>query len=250
MKFQALNTQSLAKQIATHLRDAILSGELQVDDRLPTEEELASRYAVSRPTVREALKHLAAQNLIRSRRGPTGGTFIKRPSQEELRSSLTTASTLMVSMGEFTLLELAEAREELETTCCRLAAERRTQKHLDDMARELECQRDPQTSDEEFCASDVAFHRALIDASENSVMQFVMFAVIEALQPSANMVIFRFRERDMIIRQHEQLYKAVSERDSNAAEAAFKEQMRYLKTQYAQAQAWREAHDDSDRSYS
>ena len=66
-------TKSAAKQIAEHIRGAILEGRLKGDERLPTEEELAARYGVSRPTVREALKRLAAQNLISSKRGPAGG---------------------------------------------------------------------------------------------------------------------------------------------------------------------------------
>ena len=65
---------SVAARIAAQLRDAIVAGDLASDERLPGEQELADRYGVSRPTVREALKRLAAQNLIRSRRGPTGGT--------------------------------------------------------------------------------------------------------------------------------------------------------------------------------
>ncbi|MBW2689980.1 MAG: winged helix-turn-helix transcriptional regulator, partial [Deltaproteobacteria bacterium] len=96
INYQPLVAESLAKQIAENIRNAIVEGDLKVDDQLPTEEVLAKKFNVSRPTIREALKRLAAQNLIRSRRGPSGGTFVKRPSQEELRSSLTGATMLMV----------------------------------------------------------------------------------------------------------------------------------------------------------
>jgi DNA-binding GntR family transcriptional regulator len=77
--YQGLVTQGLARQISEKIRDAILEGRIQVHERLPTEEELAAKFNVSRPTIREALKRLAAQNLIRSRRGPTGGTFVNQP---------------------------------------------------------------------------------------------------------------------------------------------------------------------------
>ena len=89
INFQPLVAESLAKQIAENIRNAIMDGSLKVDEKLPTEEILAKKFNVSRPTIREALKRLAAQNLIRSRRGPTGGTFVNCPSQEDLRSSLT-----------------------------------------------------------------------------------------------------------------------------------------------------------------
>ena len=51
-------TASAAKQIAENIRTAILEGRLKVDARLPAEDELASRFNVSRPTIREALKRL------------------------------------------------------------------------------------------------------------------------------------------------------------------------------------------------
>ncbi len=239
INFQPPVTESLAKQISENIRSAIMDGSLKVDDQLPTEEVLAKKFKVSRPTIREALKRLAAQNLIRSRRGPTGGTFVNRPSQEELRSSLTESAMLMVSMGEFSLSEIAEARRELELTCCRLAAECRKDEHLATMAAEIVRQSDPATTDEEFCASDVRFHRALVDATGNPVLQFVMFAVIEALQPATNLVIFRFREREKIIAQHELIYASIKAKDADVAEAAMAEQMNYLCEQYAQAQEWR-----------
>ena len=68
----------LYAQIASALRDAIVSGHLRVDDRLPTEVELAQEFNVSPPTIREALKRVAAQSLIRTQRGGFGGAFINR----------------------------------------------------------------------------------------------------------------------------------------------------------------------------
>ncbi len=240
INFEGLVTQSLAKQIAENIREAIVQGRLKVDERLPTEEELAERFSVSRPTIREALKRLAAQNLIRSQRGPTGGNFIKRPSQEEVRSALTSATTLLVTLGEFDLDAITEARRELELLCCALAVERRGEEHLASMARELEEQRRPELSDVAFCASDVRFHRALVDATGNPVLQFVMFAVIEALQPVANMIVFRLRQRERIVTQHQRLYEALRDRDPVAARTALEEQMGYLREQYAKAQALRQ----------
>lgn len=245
IKYELQITDSLASQIAKSIRDAILAGRLQVDERLPTEEELAQKFGVSRPTIREALKRLAAQNLIRSRRGPSGGTFVKRPSEEESRSSLANAVSLMVSMGEFSLDEITEARHELESICCRLAAKNRQESQLAEMAVELEIQKDRDITDVDFCASDVRFHRALVNATQNPVLQFVMVSVVEALQPIANMVVFRFRERKLIANQHQRLYEAIRAQDSDAAETVFTEQMTYLREKYAEAREWRRRRDET-----
>ena len=236
VSYGPLMTESLAKQIAERIRESITDGTLKADDQLPTEEELARQFQVSRPTIREALKRLAAQSLIRSRRGPTGGTFINRPSHEEVSSNLTTATALLVSLGEFKIPEILEARQELEVLCVRQAAARCEGAELDAMAREVEVQRQASISDEDFCVSDVRFHRAIADATHNSVLKFVMFTVIEALQPIENMVVFRVREREVIARQHEDLLAALRVKDAEAAVRVVQEQTAYLRERFDAAQ--------------
>lgn len=237
IEFESLKNVSLSRQIADKIRAAILSGALEADERLPTEAELAQRFNVSRPTIREALKRLAAQNLVRSRRGPAGGTFVKRPSPPELSEALTSAMTLLVGVGEFELEEINLARRELESICCRLAAENRTDEQLKIMAEELERQRRADLSPEAFCASDVRFHRAIADATQNGVLRFVMFAVIEALQPIANMISFRYSQREVIVDQHQQLLEALRRRDQADAVSIIRQQIDYLQQQQLKERA-------------
>jgi GntR family transcriptional regulator, transcriptional repressor for pyruvate dehydrogenase complex len=237
--FQAVVTESLAKQIAESIGSAIIEGHLEVNERLPTETELARQFGVSRPTIREALKRLAAQKLILSRRGPTGGTFVNKLSLEEVGSTLATYSTLLVSMGEFDLAEVAQARSELEVVCARLAATSRTPAHLEIMGRELEAQRNPKISDVDFCASDVRFHRALVDSTGNKFLQFLMYAVIEAVQPAANLLSWRFRERRAIAGFHAEILESVTRADPQAASVAVTALAAYLATKYEEAHAWR-----------
>jgi len=235
IEYKPIVTASIAKQIATNIREAIVNGQLKVDQRLPTEEELAARFSVSRPTIREALKRLAAENLIRSQRGPTGGTFVNRPSQEDLRSILTNATTLLVSLGEFTFEDFHQARLELESACCRLAAHNREEAQLAVMREELDIQRDQTLNDVDFCASDVRFHHAIADATQNSVLKFLMSSVIEAVQPITNMVVFRVRERQTIVAQHKRILAALEARRPAAATDALAEQMDYLRDRYKRA---------------
>lgn len=235
VEFESVVTASAAKQIAESLRAAIMDGRLKVDERLPTEDELALRFKVSRPTVREALKRLAAQHLIRSRRGPAGGNFVASPAPEEAALSLANATTLMVAVGDISLDDMATARLELETVCCRLAAEHRTEAHLEAMRRELERQRSEGLTDEEFCASDIRFHRALVDACGNALLQFLMHAVVEALQPVSNMIIFRVRDRQAIISYHDRILRALEVRDVEAGATALADLVAYTRERYREA---------------
>lgn len=235
VEFDGVVTVSAARQIAESIRAAIMDGRLKVDERLPTEDELAQRFKVSRPTVREALKRLAAQHLIRSRRGPTGGNFVASPAPEEAAQSLANATTLMVAVGDISLDDMATARLEMETVCCRLAAMNRTQDHLDAMRTELVRQRQSSLTDEEFCASDVRFHRALVDAGGNALLQFLMHSVVEALQPVSNMIIFRVRDRQAIVGFHERILAAVESRDAERGAAALADLVAYTRERYREA---------------
>ena len=239
IKFRPVETVSVTKQIAEQIKSSILDGRLKADDRLPTEHELAEQFGVSRPTIREALKRLAAQNLIHSRRGPSGGTFVRRPREEEVRAGLISETTLLVTLGEFDLTDIAEARHQLERLCGGLAALRRKDEHLTAMRAELDLQQADKLGDEEFCASDVRFHRALVDATENPVLQFVMSTVIEALQPVENLVVFRLRDKTRTIEQHQRILAAVEACDVEGTHAAIDEQMTYLRELFAKAQDMR-----------
>jgi len=75
MKNKNNNSTDLSAKIAEAIRTAILTGELDIDARLPSEAELSGLFKVGRSTVRKAFKRLAAQSLIRTERGAWGKTI-------------------------------------------------------------------------------------------------------------------------------------------------------------------------------
>jgi GntR family transcriptional repressor for pyruvate dehydrogenase complex len=233
--------QSLPDQIAEAIRELIVSGALSVDERLPNEAELASQFGVSRPTVREALKRLAAKNLIRSRRGVSGGNFVALPTEDQVRTDLATTATLLVSHQVFSLAEVAESRRVLESTCARLAAERRTSDHLAELHAAIERQGRPDLSDEEFCEADVEFHRVIVRAAGNPMLDYVMAFALEALHPSTNLVINRFRSRADVLALQQDLLDAVEASDADLAARAVEAQTDHLAEIYDEAQEWVEA---------
>ena len=110
---------------------------------------------------------------------------------------------------------------------------------LNMLEKELLIQKNQSISDTEFCDSDVRFHRILADATHNSVLQFIMFSVIEALQPIENMVVFRVRDRKVVISQHQKMVDALKQRDETSATEAVKEQTVYLNERFQVAQKMR-----------
>jgi DNA-binding FadR family transcriptional regulator len=214
MKIDPESPAGLSAQIAEAIRDAIISGDLIVDERLPSEAELAEQFDVSRPTIREALKRLAAQALIRTQRGAFGGAFVNRLSYADAQAQHVTTSTLLLSMNEVSFDTACEARFALERACTPLAAARRESAHLDAMRVEIARQGAAGLSDEAFCASDVAFHRALVDGARNPVLSYQLSGAIEAMQPLMNMITFTARSRADIIAIHEDILAALRQRDA------------------------------------
>ncbi len=223
MKIDPDNKADLSAQIAQAIRDAIVSGDMIVDERLPSEAELADQFNVSRPTVREALKRLAAQSLIRTQRGAFGGAFVNRLSYEEAYGQQITTATLLLSMNAVSFDVACEARYALERACTPLAAERRTPDHLATMRAEIHRQGQPGLSDESFCASDVTFHRALVDAAGNPVLSYQLAGAVEAMQPLMNMITFTARSREEIVGFHSRIADAIEAKNGPAAQTALRE---------------------------
>jgi len=228
---------SISRQIAEQLRSAIVNGQFKIGERLPTEDELAQRYGVSRPSVREALKRLAAQNLVRAKRGPTGGNFVVQPSYEELAESLSGAATLLVGMGALDIEEIIQARRILQGSCLQQAVDKVDDQHLKNIEAALMRQQDPDISDEEFCQADVAFHRALVDATDNGMLRFVMYTVIEALIPVTNMVVTVVRERSDIISLHRQMLEQLEQGNAAELRSTMDALLDYLLEKFEQASA-------------
>ncbi|EAP76661.1 GntR family transcriptional regulator [Roseovarius nubinhibens] len=230
MKIDPDKKIDLSAQIANAIRDAIVSGDMIVDERLPSEAELSDQFQVSRPTVREALKRLAAQSLIRTQRGATGGAFVNRLRYEEAYGQQVTTSTLLLSMNEVSFDVACEARYALERACAPLSAERRSPDHLATMRAEIHRQAQPGLSDESFCASDVTFHRALVDGAGNPVLSYQLAGAVEAMQPLMNMITFTARSREAIVGLHTRIADALEAHDAGGADQALVELEAYTLT--------------------
>ncbi len=230
MKIDHSANTDLSAQIAKAIRDAIVSGQLIVDERLPSEAELAEHFEVSRTTVREALKRLAAQSLIRTQRGAFGGAFVNRLSFEEAYGQQITTSTLLLSMNQVSFDTACEARFALERACAPLSAQRRTADHLATMRAEIHRQGQHGLSDEAFCASDVAFHRALVDGAGNPVLSYQLAGAVEGMQPLMNMITFTARSRAAIIALHQHIADSIEAHHGEAAEQGLAELCSYTQT--------------------
>ncbi|NEW69267.1 MULTISPECIES: FadR/GntR family transcriptional regulator [Streptomyces] len=116
-----------AEVVATRLRKSIVRGELGDGDHLPTEAALLTRFGVSRPTLREALRVLEAEALIEVRRGSRGGARVKPPDGEIAAR----CTAILLEYRRATLSDVFEAAATIESACVSSLARHRT---VDDIA--------------------------------------------------------------------------------------------------------------------
>lgn len=91
------NPAPLYHQVKEEVLRQIASGALKPGDQLPTERELEARYAVSRITVRQALKDLMSQGLLLRQRGR--GTFVAQPRINQGLQTAVSFSRDMIARG-------------------------------------------------------------------------------------------------------------------------------------------------------
>jgi DNA-binding FadR family transcriptional regulator len=169
------------EQVAARLRERIHDGALRRGARLPNETVLASEFGVSRATVREALRLLAAQDLIRTAKGAGGGSFVTLPSVGHISESLRSGIGLLASAEDVTLEELLEARELLEVPAARLAAQRRSEQDLERLREAIPDEPLRLGTSEQFVYNR-DFHSVVIDTSRNTLLSIAAQPVFSVLQ--------------------------------------------------------------------
>ena len=236
---QPIQRATAAEQIAQQIRDAIRTGRLGAGHKLPSEPELAAEYGVSRPTVREALRILAAGRLVESTRGAAGGTFVALPAAADVAASLGETIELWFQAGATTAADVEQARAWIERGCVRLAAECRTDADLEAITAAVDRARDASIDMDAFLALDLEFHVAISRAAHNSVLDLAMRA-IHLARPRTNSLLVDVLDREPIIAQHAAIAHAIRDRDPDAAERAFAAHLEHLAAVRARALADRD----------
>jgi DNA-binding FadR family transcriptional regulator len=168
-RLRATQVQTLPQQIAASIRESILDGSLGPGDRLPSEEAMAAMYGCSRPTVREALRTLRDDGVLTSARGRGGGYRVAELSPQSLAASVGEVISLSLGMKTLDYGQLFAVRFDLELRSAATAAQVRTEADLEALRATLP--EDPGALPVEAALSaDVAFHRALAEASHNPLL--------------------------------------------------------------------------------
>jgi DNA-binding FadR family transcriptional regulator len=217
-----------SEQVAADIQRHIQRQGLGANAFLGREEDLASEFGVSRPTLREALKLLASGNLTRATKGPGGGIFVARTAEQAMGRSVEDAIAMMLETGAMTLEELMDARELLEVPLAGRAALHPDGATLERLGRALSAARKAGGDAQAVAALDMDVHRAIAGGSDNPVVGALTGWICEVAQPA----VFNARpdvQSSTIIRQHRRLLAAVENGDAARAEGAMRDHLTYIR---------------------
>ncbi|WP_273735376.1 FadR/GntR family transcriptional regulator [Mycolicibacterium septicum] len=200
--------------LARQLRERILNGELPEGAALPAERELVKQTQMSRATVREALRILEVQNLVRVKAGRSGGAFVQRPGTDSMASSVTT----LIRGRQIKLADLMETREALEPFCAELAAAKRMPADLEVLDSANEAIADSAADLAKFLQANLDWHVGVAVASHNELLIGFMTALSQAIYAGTeNAAFVDDKVRDVTVRAHKSITKAIRDKDAEAA---------------------------------
>ncbi|GAB7002614.1 FCD domain-containing protein [Nocardioides sp. AN3] len=161
--------------VVDQVEEQILSGTLRVGERLPAERDLAARLQVSRAAVREAIRTLEAQGVVRSSvgSGPDAGTVVSAVPSEALNRLL----RLHVALANFPMADVVEARVMLERFSASLAAAHANEEQIARMHELLVAMDDDDIDRERFNDLDTEFHIAMAEAGGNRLVADMTIAI-------------------------------------------------------------------------
>jgi GntR family transcriptional regulator, transcriptional repressor for pyruvate dehydrogenase complex len=221
-------TRSLTYQLVVEAVEAqILTGALKVGDHLPPERELATLLGASRPAVREGMRMLEAQGVLRTvGAGPGSATVITALPSE----ALTRLLRLHLALSSFRMSDVVEARVMLERSSAELAAQHAEPAELDRIRAVLDRMDDLTLSMEEFNELDTEFHVSLADAGDNQLVADMTRAIRGAVRDA---LLAAFRALDdwpataaRLRAEHRAVYEAVASGDPTGAADAVERHIR------------------------
>jgi len=218
------STDSMQKRVASVIKDAIISGEFKPGDKLPPERELAGMLKVSRGSLREALVHLEAANLVQIRHGV--GVFIKDADQDTLIAEF----ARQLVPDEIMIKELFEIRLLLEPQSAAWAAERGASsiiQELNDLLQSVKEKMEnlPTGQLAVLAKHDTKFHLLIAEASGNTIAKTIMNNLMGALAESRAKAMTVPGRAQKSLDDHIYIARMISDRDPEAAENAMRKHL-------------------------
>lgn len=225
--FQRLSRENLSDRVVQQIKEKIELGELKPGDKLPSDQELAVSFGISRITLREGLKILQYINVLAAL--PGGGYEVQEPGLANLISSL--SEIYNENMAEDTFRELKELRLTLEIRAVQLACLKRTDEDLIRLNQSIENmeQAVKDLDPDAIIEASMEFHNDIASASGNRLFAVVLDS-IQDITRRGRMETLTIRGRyTLAVKEHREIFNAIEQRDIKQAQKLMEY---HIKTSY------------------
>jgi DNA-binding FadR family transcriptional regulator len=223
MPIQSIDTRRVYQQIADQLLQLIEAGEFPVDSRLPSERDLAEKFKVSRPSVREALIALEVIGVVQIKMG--SGVYVCKPEQAKQKGRRETK----VEAKEFAPFELIQARLLIESEIASQAALCRTDKDIEQLELLLDQMIERSEKNQNPLEADRAFHCVLARASGNQVLATMVEQMFDARMGVLFSRLSNYFDThstwSQAIKEHRAIIRAIKSRDPEKSRLAMRHHM-------------------------
>jgi GntR family transcriptional repressor for pyruvate dehydrogenase complex len=206
-------------ELTRKLLDYLLSGEVEPGTKIPGERHLAEALGVGRSAVREAIKSLSLLGLLDVRQGD--GTYLSRSGSDLLPKVIEWGLLLKVP----SIMDLLEARAEIEIVTAGLAAMRAGEPEVTRLQERLRAMRSAGDDVDAYVEADIAFHLEIARASGNEVLANLVVSLRALLRVWFDRVLRHAGETKTSLAMHEPIAKAIASSDPEAARVAMKAHM-------------------------
>ena len=203
--------QTLSDGLAERVRKLIRTGRYEPGDRLPTIAEMANRFGVGHPTLREALKKLETLGIVTIRHG--SGVYVGRDDNSLLISNPVYSGSITKKL----LVDLMDARMSLELTTVKLAADNATDEHLVRMRSLLDQAGSCLGNDAILSAMNMAFHREIAASSGNAVLGQLLEVLTNVFQEEQKVILSIYGSREKDHYQHIEIVEALEDHSAETA---------------------------------
>jgi len=214
--FPRLQQPKAHEYVAEQIRRHIALRLIAPGESLPSERRLAAMFGVGRPTIQQALKELASDRLVATRRGRRGGTFVSEPTEDPVVLDELVSRTLA---HREELEQLLDYRRAVEPLISRLAAALRQRRDLSAMRSALR-EMSKATEEPEYMRFDTEFHLAVARATQNRHFADAMESIRLQLNDALSLLPESETWHRRIGGEHEAIFDAINARDARAAEKA------------------------------
>ena len=218
--------ESLSETVARSVGRRIVSGEYSPGETLPTEPRIQEEFGVSRTAVREAFRLLSAKGLTVSR--PKIGTRVRPMADWNMLDPDVLRWQLDQNPSDQFIDALFEMREIIEPAAAARAAERATSEEIAALGIAMDGIRSEPRGSPEQIRADIDFHMTILEASRNPLLRSVGAMIESALSITFSLGWRTAMAEDAVL-QHNAVFEAISQRDSEEAFLAMRRLLRNSK---------------------